>query len=139
MVVIESHRILVIDDEPHILNFIEINLVHAGFRVLKAVTGQQGIDLAFEEGCSLVLTDLRLPDMDGVEVMQKIHERLPRLPTIIMTGYGTIDNAVEAMKRGARDYLTKPVTIQDVIFRIHKVLEFVDLEGEVQQIGRAHV
>jgi len=101
----ESRRILVIDDEPEILNFIEIHLVQSGFEVLKAMSGKEALDQVRGHGCDLVLSDLRLPDIDGVELMQEIHTVIPGVPTIIMTAYGTIDNAVDAMRQGAYDYL----------------------------------
>ena len=126
---IENRRILVIDDEQEILNFIEIHLVNSGFEVFKASDGQEALDHVKANYFDLVLSDLRLPDIDGVELMQAIHSVLPGVPTIIMTAYGTIENAVDAMRQGAYDYLTKPMSIQDLMFRITKALEFADLQG----------
>ena len=128
---------MVIDDRPEILNYIELNLIKEGFEVLKAGTGEDGVNLAVNNRVDLVLTDLRLPDLDGVEVMRQIHQHIPQLPTIIMTGFGTIENAVDAMKQGAHDYLTNPMTIQDLTFRIHKALEFADLKGQVRHLKDA--
>lgn len=105
--------------------------------MLKASTGEAGVDLALNNRVDLVLTDLRLPDLDGVEVMRRIHAHIPQLPTIIMTAFGTIENAVDAMKQGAHDYLTKPMTIQDLTFRIHKALEFAALKGQVRHLQDA--
>jgi len=137
VITIETRCILVIDDRPEILNYIELNLIKEGFEVLKAGTGEDGVNLAVNNRVDLVLTDLRLPDLDGVEVMRQIHQHIPQLPTIIMTGFGTIENAVDAMKQGAHDYLTKPMTIQDLTFRIHKALEFADLKGQVRHLKDA--
>lgn len=137
MITIETRRILVIDDEPEILNFIEIHLVNADFEVLKAMTGKEALKQVTATDCDLVLSDLRLPDMDGVELMQEIHAILPSVPTIIMTAYGTIENAVDAMRQGAYDYLTKPMAIQDLMFRINKALEFADLQGRVRHLQDA--
>ena len=116
-------------DISRILNFIEIHLVNSGFEVFKASDGQEALDHVKANYFDLVLSDLRLPDIDGVELMQAIHSVLPGVPTIIMTAYGTIENAVDAMRQGAYDYLTKPMSIQDLMFRITKALEFADLQG----------
>jgi len=134
---IENRRILVIDDEPEILNFIEIHLVNAGFDVLRASNGQEALDHVKANYCDLVLSDLRLPDVDGVELMQQIHTVQASVPIIIMTAYGTIENAVDAMRQGAFDYLTKPMSIQDLMFRITKALEFADLQGQVRHLQDA--
>ena len=82
---IKTRCILVIDDQPEILNYIELNLLKEGFEILKAETGDKGVDLAVNNQVDLVLTDLRLPDLDGVEVMRQIHTHIPQSPTIIMS------------------------------------------------------
>lgn len=125
---------MIIDDEPEILTLIELHLLSEGFDVLHAGTGSEGVRLATDPGCDLAITDLQLPDMDGVEVMRQIHAVNPGLPTIIMTAYGTIDNAVAAMRQGALDYLTKPMTIRDLVFRIHKAFELTELKGQVRHL-----
>lgn len=132
-----ARRILIIDDEPEILRLLALSLETEGFEVVCAAEGQEGIEAVSEQSCDLVVSDLRLPDMDGVEVMQQIHARYPALPTIIMTAYGTIDNAVDAMKQGAVDYLTKPFTMRDAVFRIHKAFEFAELKGQVRHLRDA--
>lgn len=137
MITIGQRRILIIDDEPAILGMIETTLRNAAFEVITASTGQEGLERVATAGCDLVLTDLRLPDMDGVEVMHQIHARTPSIPIIIMTAYGTIENAVDAVKQGAYDYLTKPMDMNALIFRINKALEFMDLHSEVQHLRDA--
>ena len=116
------------------MNLIELHLQNEGFDVLRAATGQEGVRLAADPGCDLALTDLRLPDLDGVEVMRQMHAINPGLPTIIMTAYGTIDNAVDAMRQGVLDYLSKPMTIRDLVFRINKVFELTELKGQVRYL-----
>lgn len=134
---IEHQRIVIVDDEPSIIGFIELNLTAAGFEVLTASTGAEGLELATSSGCDLVVTDLKLPDMDGVELMRQIHMMAPSMPIIIVTAYGTIENAVNAIKQGAYDYVTKPIEIEDLLIRIEKAFALQELHSEVRHLKDA--
>lgn len=134
---IEHRRILIVDDEPAIIGFIELNLMAAGYEVLAASTGEEGLEQATTAECNLVVTDLKLPDMDGVELMRQIHAGAPHIPVIIMTAYGTIENAVDAMKQGAHDYVTKPIDLDNLLIRIEKAFTLQDLHSTVRHLQDA--
>lgn len=105
-------NILVVDDEPNMAWLFEQGLSKR-YKVVSASTGEEGLRLAGDH-TDLVLLDLRLPDMDGLEVMQRLREKCPGLPVIMMTAYASIKNAVEAMKAGAYDYVVKPFEVSEV-------------------------
>jgi len=113
--------ILVIDDEESMRFFLEKTLKRSGYVLETASSGREGIERFDAIRPDLVITDLKMPDLDGVEVLERIKERDPGAVVVMITGYGTIQNAVEAMKRGAADYLTKPFdtrTIRAVVERV---------------------
>src|SRR6202795_2657992 len=102
-------RILVVDDEEKLRRVIELQLTAAGFDVDKAASAEEGLRLA--ERADLVLTDLKLPGMDGLELLAAIRRQNMQSPVIVMTAFGTVEIAVEAMKTGAADFLLKPFSL----------------------------
>ena len=108
-------KILVIDDDTAILKVIEEYLSRKGFTPLLADDGQAGLDLFAKESPDLVLLDLRLPGMDGLEVLSHINKNAPDIPVIIISGQGTVKDASEALKTGAWDYITKPIFDMQVL------------------------
>jgi two-component system nitrogen regulation response regulator GlnG len=102
-------RLLVVDDEPDILSLLEASLQSDRLAVLTAATAGQGIDLVRREHPDAVLLDVRLPDLSGLDALEQIHAIDPRLPVILITGYGEADIVIEAAKRGAYEYLLKPL------------------------------
>jgi serine phosphatase RsbU (regulator of sigma subunit) len=107
-------RILTIDDEAGIRHNLRAYLDDCGYRTLEAENGTQGIEVFRREQPDVVLCDLRMPGMDGLEVLAHIREQSPDVPVIVVSGVGTLGDVVEALRRGAWDYLTKP--IQDMEF-----------------------
>jgi two-component system response regulator AtoC len=101
-----KRRILVVEDEEKLRRVLELQLASAGFEVEKARTAEEALKVA--ERADLVLTDLRLPQMDGLELLATIRRQNSQTPVIVMTAFGTIETAVEAMKTGATDFLLKP-------------------------------
>ncbi len=101
-------RILIIDDELLMRESLRETLVRAGYEVDAASSGTEGFDRFEADAFEAVITDLRMPDMSGMSVLARIHEVGPDTPVIVITGHGTIETAVEAMKRGAFDFITKP-------------------------------
>ncbi len=101
-------NILVVDDEKNLLELIAMGLEGAGYDVATATDEPEALMRIKEEAIDLALLDLQLGGTDGITLMEKIHTINPRMPVIILTGYGSITNAVDAMKRGAYSYLTKP-------------------------------
>lgn len=117
-----SLRVLVVDDEHVICDACELVLSEAGCKVDHEMTGQSGMAAVQGKTYDLVLLDLKLPDIDGMEVLRKIGEMHSSPRVIIMTGYSSIPNAVLAMKLGAADYLLKPFTDDELVSAIEKGL-----------------
>ena len=103
-------RVLVVDDEPVVVNSIRKTLVRKAYKVDEAFSGQQALSLVAKGTYDLVLLDMRLSDANGLELISDIRKRKPNLQVVIVTGYASIDTAVEAIKRGASDYMAKPFT-----------------------------
>ena len=118
-----GEKILVVDDDPGLLMLMRVRLEAAGYRVIQAEGGQEALTCAQEEACELALVDLKMVDMDGITLLQELLRLHPGLPVIILTAHGTIASAVDATKKGAYDYLTKPFDPADLLHRIEKALE----------------
>ncbi|MFZ5898333.1 MAG: sigma-54-dependent transcriptional regulator [Bacillota bacterium] len=125
-------KVLIIDDEEDMCWALEKAMQHEGYRTVSAVSGRQGLDLLRSEGASIVLLDLQMPDMNGLDVLQEIRLFNPELPVIIITGYGTIEVAIEAMRLGATGYITKPLDLYQLKLAIRKALQEKDLLKEVK-------
>jgi len=127
-----KQRILVVDDEEKLRRVIELQLTAAGFDVDKAGSAEEGLKLA--ERADLVLTDLKLPGMDGLELLAAIRRQNMQSPVIVMTAFGTIEVAVEAMKAGAVDFLMKPFSLDHLMAVVQKALEVRALRDENRQL-----
>jgi DNA-binding NtrC family response regulator len=125
-------RILVVDDEEKLRRVIELQLSAAGYDVDKAASAEEGLRLA--ERADLVLTDLKLPGMDGLELLSAIRRQNMQAPVIVMTAFGTIEVAVQAMKSGAVDFLLKPFSLDHLMAVIQKALEVRALRDENRQL-----
>ncbi len=124
-------KILVIDDEEHMCWALERAMKQEGYQVLTTTRGRTGIDLIREEAPSLIILDLKMPEMDGMEVLKKAKELNPKLPVVMLTAHGTIETAIEAMKIGATDYLTKPFDLDELKMVIRQNLVMSQLVSEV--------
>ncbi len=120
---INAETILAIDDDPSILKVMGMRLKSHGYRVLPASGSHEALTLAKENYIDLAVVDYKLNDENGVVLMENLREIQPELPAIILTAYGTIDNAVDAMQRGACNYLTKPFDGDELIRQIKNCLE----------------
>ena len=105
-----------------------------GFNVLVASSGKEGLDIAREELIDLILTDYRMPDKNGLEVLKEAKELNPLIEVVIITAYGSIEGAVDAMKSGAVDYIEKPIDLDRLEIVIHKALERKRLASENLQL-----
>jgi len=118
----ESMKILVVDDEVLIRDMIKKGLSQiGGFSVEVAKNGLEAIEKMEKEVFDLILTDLKMPEMDGLELLKNIKGTRPEMMVILMTAYGSIETAVEAMRIGANDYITKPINFDDLLIHISKV------------------
>ena len=120
------HRetLLIIDDEPSILESLSIFFKDEGYRVLTALNGEEGLDLFFSDKVDAVITDLRMPVTDGIEVMNRIHSHNPDIPMIVVSGAGRRRDIIRALQMGAKDYITKPISDLNMISHVvKKVIE----------------
>jgi two-component system response regulator HydG len=123
-------RILVVDDDLGHLTMLNTVLGSLGHRVEKATDGGQAIEAARENPYDLILMDVRMSSIDGIEALQQIKEFNPSIPIIIMTAYSSVDKAVEAMKLGAYDYLTKPLNFEELKIIIDRAMSHLKLSIE---------
>lgn len=124
-------KILIVDDEEHMCWALERAMRQEGYQTLVATRGLMGLDLIRDEQPSLVILDLRMPELDGMEVLKRAKKINPKLPVIMLTAHGTIETAIEAMKIGATDYITKPFDLDELKLVIKQNLLLSQLETEV--------
>jgi two-component system response regulator GlrR len=129
-----GERILVVDDDQGLLTLMKVRLESAGYRATLSGGGEQAFAQAQEEVFDMAIVDLKLNGMSGICLLEKLLRLHPHLPVIILTAHGSIASAVEATKKGAYDYLTKPFDPKDLLHRIEKALEVRRLRGEVEQL-----
>ncbi|MBW2091043.1 MAG: sigma-54-dependent Fis family transcriptional regulator [Deltaproteobacteria bacterium] len=122
--------ILVVDDEKNYLVVMSTLLSEQGYEVLTAENGKQALEIIEESDLDLVLTDMKMPKMDGIELVKEIHRINPEQPVIVMTAFGTVEKAVQAMKAGAFDYITKPFQNEELMLNIRKALDMYKLVRE---------
>ena len=132
----EPHKILVVDDEQAICWAFTQLLQPEGYQVLAAASAEEGLELAAQELPELVILDIRLPGLSGLDALPRFRAQNPEAPVLVMTAHGTMETAIEATKRGAYNYLLKPVHNQDVLHHIRTALEQRSLAREVTQLRR---
>jgi len=123
-------RILVIDDERAICEGCRLTLTEKGHHVDTRLNGKAGLEATFKENYDIVILDLKLPDMDGMDLLSTVRREKTNAYVVVMTGYSTVQNAVEAMKKGAFDYLTKPFSDDELSLIIDRALEKKQLVEE---------
>ncbi len=120
MTAAEDIKVLLVDDEPHFIKMLAERLEGRGFNVETAGGGSEAIDKVKGEPYDAIILDLLMPDMDGLETLKQLKEVNPDLQIILLTGHGTIDQGVEAMKLGAMDFVEKPADFQELLEKIRK-------------------
>jgi len=128
--------ILVVDDEKNYLVVMEALLAEEGYEVLTAARVQEALEIAASHDLDLVITDMRMPEMDGMEFLDRLRGKHPELPVIMMTAYATVEKAVEAMKRGAFDYITKPFKNDELKLTVKKAIEMHRLVRENRMLSQ---
>lgn len=126
----KAPRILLIDDDESLRRVAEYTLAEEGYDVLTAPDGRAGLDLFRSAAVDVVLSDVRMPELDGMDLLPQIRAMQPDLPVIMLTAHGTIASAVEAMKLGAFDYLTKPFSLDQLRASVRKAVEVGALKQE---------
>ncbi len=127
-------KLLIVDDEPAILDLMDGLLKEDGFTVLRAESGSKALGVLNREPIDLVITDIKMPDMDGIELIKRLNKIETETPifTIVVTGHGDIETAVEAMKAGAVNYLRKPINFEEMEVAIHQAMEKLNLMKELK-------
>jgi len=129
-------KILVVDDEIKITKIVSKILEEEGYVVCTAATGEEGVELADSFNPDIILMDLNLPGISGIEALNQIKKIHPEMFVILITAYGSISSAVEAMRSGAYDYITKPFDNEALILTLHRVEEHLDLQQEVSVLKK---
>ena len=122
-------KLLIVDDDLSILRVLKMRLESEGYQVEAASEIEAAKDLAVTNEYELAILDLKLPGGNGIDLMKSIHKTDPNLPVIILTAYGTIESAVEAIKEGAYVYLKKPFNYRELLFQIRNGIEKSNLKG----------
>jgi len=130
-------NILVVDDDESLRRVTQLQLEEAGYRVLTASNGTQALDLIEEETPGLVITDLKMPGPSGLELLKKIRQDYPQTTVLLITAFGTVQTAVEAMKAGAYDYITKPIDYEELVLVVNRAMERQQLVEEVRTLRRS--
>jgi DNA-binding NtrC family response regulator len=126
-----AERILIVDDEIDMLELLELIITdRTEYEVITTNTPLEVPELLKKEPFDLMITDLRMPDIDGIELIEMVKQVDDQLPFIIITAYGTIESAVEAMRKGAFDYITKPFRQEQILLTIEKVMKWRRLQKE---------
>ncbi|MGD0092055.1 MAG: sigma-54 dependent transcriptional regulator [Planctomycetota bacterium] len=138
----EARTVLIADDEPLKVLTLEEHLVQAGYKVLTAVSGDAALALLKQQAIDALVTDVRMPGLDGLALLEESMKLDPARPVLVMTGYGDVQTAVQAMKGGAIDYVLKPVSGEEIALRLDRALaesalvgENLQLRHEVQRLG----
>ena len=130
-------RIMIVDDEPLIGSSLEEALQKWNFDATLVTEGESAVEQFTRQSFDMVLTDVRMPTISGMEVLEKVKKASPATPVVMITAFGTIDQAVEAMKKGAYDYITKPFSLDEIKFCLEKYFKTKDLREENSSLKRA--
>jgi two-component system response regulator PilR (NtrC family) len=125
-----SKSILLVEDEQMLRQSLAELLREEGYRVTEAANGREGHEQIVQSPFDLVITDMRMPEMDGITLLRHVLQAAPGTPVVVVTAFGTVDSAVGAMRAGAVDYLLKPVQFEDVLVRVRRALEIGELRRD---------
>ena len=132
-------KILIVDDEPKIREVLRLHLSKKKFKVTEACNGNEAIEKVKNEDFSVVICDIKMPEKDGLEVLHYLRNNCKTLPVIMLTGYVEIDTAINVMKKGAFDYLTKPIKKEDLYIAIDKAIDYGLLLKEKEELRKANL
>jgi len=133
----DTPTVLIIEDDPDNARSVAEVAADAGFRTLSASTGVAGVDLFRQQVPDVVLSDLVLPDIDGLEVLSRLRKLDAAVPVIIMTAYGSVESGVRAMHEGAYDYVTKPLDLDDIQSKLRRAHETSRLRRQVDKLSQS--
>jgi YesN/AraC family two-component response regulator len=127
-----KYSILLVDDDPFILEGIGADLESQGFKITEASSGDKALDLLEKNNYDIVITDLVMENIDGIQVLKKTKSLQPETMVIILTGYGNIQSAIEALRLEADDYLLKPCESAEILYRVNRCLEKAELTRKIK-------
>ncbi len=127
-------KILLIDDDVNLCRIIAYQLEKNGYEVIKTYRGREGLELFEKYEVDIVLTDIQMPDISGIEVLQQIRNKNRQVVIVLITAYGSVENAVEACRMGADDYITKPFSQEQLLFTIEKAIRLRELQSENKRL-----
>jgi two-component system NtrC family response regulator len=130
-------RILVVDDEPAQLELLSGFLEEQGYETVLADSAIKALEIFRREPFDLIVTDQKMPDMSGLDLVKAVREITPEASIVVITAYGTVDTAVAAIKFGAADYLTKPVNLDELLYRVEQVRDRRRLLSENRELREA--
>jgi len=126
-----AERILIVDDEPDMLKLLSMILREkTSYAITTTNNPLEAVDLAQKEGFDLVISDLKMPGLDGIELIDAIKKVNEDIPIIIMTAYGTVESATEAIQKGGFDFITKPFRKEQILFTLDKALKWLKVQRE---------
>ncbi len=127
-------KILVVDDDSNLLEVIKMRLESADYEVVTALKEEDALQAVREQAFDLSIIDLQLAERNGISVMEDVHKIIPNMPAVILTAFGSIESAVEAMQKGAYSYLTKPFDPRELLFQIERAIESSKLTSEIKML-----
>ena len=129
-----KHSVLFVDDNPVILKAVQIPFANESYKIFVAESGEQGLVVAEKERPDVIVSDLRMPGMNGIEALYEIKRVAPKSKIIMITAFATIENAVNAIKRGASEFITKPFKIDELLVLVKQVLEESRFEDGIKRL-----
>ncbi len=133
------NKILVVEDEKDIQDVLAEALKIWGYETVVANNGEEGLHKFNEQNFSMVITDIRMPVMDGLTMLKKIKEKKPFMPILVVTGYPSVDSAVESLMKGADYYIVKPINMDDLHAKIGKAFESKKVHLKMQKYKRINI
>jgi DNA-binding NtrC family response regulator len=128
----KKQNVLIVDDDPDVLDMLERLLQKLDYQTFVAPNGERALEIVDKSKVNVVVSDLVMPEMDGIEFLKRVKSRKGDIPFIMITGHPTIETAVEAIKKGAYDYLTKPFQVEEVQIKIDRALEKSGLSRRIK-------
>jgi DNA-binding NtrC family response regulator len=133
----KKKRILLVDNDKSLLRVLSYQVQQLGFHVVETSSPRDALETLAEESVDLVITDLRMPEMDGIQFLEAVHRTRSELPVVVLTAHGSIEVAVEAIQKGAFDFLTKPIEVAEIEHTISRALKMASLVEENQRLAKA--
>ena len=128
-------RILIVDDDEAIRELLKEFFQGLGYEISTAVNGSEALTVISQHDSDCIISDYVMPDMNGLELLERLREQGKEVPFLMITGYPTIEIAVEAMKQGAYDYITKPLQLEDVRIKVERALHTKGLEKSLKKLS----